>query len=385
MMSTVLSAATCVLLALQAYHYFAYPLVLTALAVFERRRPKHEVHPPTVSLVTAAYNEQDVIRDKVENILALDYPQLEVIVVSDGSTDRTDAIVNSYVSRGIRFARLPSRSGKAVALNLASELASGDVLVVSDANAVVDRGAIRALVRSFSDPRVGCVCGNLGVTSSAVTASLGQSESIYWRYEALLRRGESRVGANVASTGALFAIRRCIFPRLGAGTINDDLYLVLHTLRAGYRSVYEPEAYVWRRPSRSIADDAKRRSRIVDGRSQQLLRLRAWPWNSPAAVFTLFSHKFLRLLMPHFMLGAFVANIALLLWPPVSPAMQATLAVQVLFYALAALGYVAERNGWRWRIPALAFYVVAGHAAGFGTFWRRFRGRSTVLWERVAR
>jgi cellulose synthase/poly-beta-1,6-N-acetylglucosamine synthase-like glycosyltransferase len=384
-MSATLSVATCVFIALQVYHYLAYPLVLAALAAFERRRPTHEMRTPTVSLVTAAYNEQDVIRDKVENSLALDYQQLEVIVVSDGSTDRTDAILDSYVSRGVRFARLPLRSGKAAALSLASELATGDVLVISDANAAVDRDAIRSLVRAFDDPRIGCVCGNLGVASSTAAASLSRSEGVYWRYEAFLRQGESRLGANVASTGALLGIRRCIFPPLPAGTINDDLYLVLHVLRGGYRSVFAPEARAWRKPSQSAADDAKRRRRIVDGRSEQLLRLGSWPWRSPAAVFTLFSHKFLRLLMPHLMLGALLANVALLLWPPVAPAMQATLAAQLLFYALAAAGYVADRNGWRWRIPALAFYLFAGHAAAFGTFWRRFRGRSTVLWERVAR
>ena len=235
MMSAMLSAATCVFIALQVYHYLVYPLILAAVAAFERRRPPHAVRTPTVSLVTAAHNEQDVIRDKVENSLALDYPQLEIIFVSDGSTDRTDAILNSYVSHGVHFARLPLRSGKAAALSLASELATGDVLVVSDANAAVDRDAIKSLVRAFDDPRVGCVCGNLGVASLAAAASLGQSEGVYWRYEAFLRRGKAALGPTShrqarCSQSAAASSRRCrrgpsttistwCFTFCGAGTV----------------------------------------------------------------------------------------------------------------------------------------------------------------------
>src|SRR5690349_15597116 len=133
-MRAILSAATCAFIALQVYHYFIYPIILSALATLASKRTPRDALTPTVSLLTAAYNERDVIKGKLENSLALDYPGLEIIVVSDGSTDGTDAAVESYAPRGVRLARLTARSGKAAALNLASGMASGEVLVISDAN-----------------------------------------------------------------------------------------------------------------------------------------------------------------------------------------------------------------------------------------------------------
>jgi biofilm PGA synthesis N-glycosyltransferase PgaC len=385
MLRTVLTVATCGFIGVQLYHYICYPLLLLSISRLAGRRACRDDCTPTVTLVTAAHNEADIIARKLDNSLALDYPLLQIIVVSDGSTDDTGQIINNYAARGVRAILLPVRSGKAAAINRAADEAAGDVLVISDANAILERDAIRQLVRSFSDPRVGCVCGRIGTRGDAAAGSVGRSEGLYWRYENLVKLGESAIGANVGTTGALLAIRRSLFHVIPVGTINDDLYLALRVLRSGYASLFEPAAKAWRMPSRSHGDEARRRRRIVDGRLQQLWAPDSWPWRSPIAVFTLFSHKFIRLLLPYCMIGALVANSAAYLLPPLPIVLHLTFAGQLAFYALAAIGYCAEPLGRRWRLPALAYYVLAGNAAALAAPWRFARGRSTALWEKAAR
>jgi biofilm PGA synthesis N-glycosyltransferase PgaC len=385
MLRTILTFATCGFIGAQLYHYFGYPLFLLLVSGLLGSRVRSSEFVPAVTLVTAAYNEADIIARKLDNSLALHYPRLEVIVASDGSTDATLNIVKSYAARGVRALSLPVRSGKAAAINLAAGHAVGDLLIISDANAVLERDAVCKLVRAFADPKVGCVCGEIGVSSDAAAGLIARSEGIYWRYEAMIRRGESRLGANVGTTGALLAIRRSLFSAIPEGTINDDLFLALHVLRRGYASIFEPAAKAWRMPSQSRSDETRRRRRIVDGRLQQLWDPGSWPWRSPIAVFTLFSHKCLRLLLPYCMIGALVANSAAYLLPPVPLVLHLTFAGQLTFYALAAIGYWAEPVAQRLRLPALAYYIVAGNAAALGAPWRLARGRSTALWEKAAR
>ncbi|MDH3604875.1 MAG: glycosyltransferase, partial [Candidatus Tectomicrobia bacterium] len=179
-------------LALIVYVYMGYPLVLLAAARFARLTRHDETYLPTVSLVIAAYNEEKVLREKLENSLALDYPEdkLEIVVASDGSTDLTNEIAASYASRGVRLHHVSPRGGKTRALNRVVPRTHGDILVLSDANTMYQPDAIRKLVRHFADPRVGAVSGDVRLVDAAETHA--HSEGLYYRYERWLQRMESR-------------------------------------------------------------------------------------------------------------------------------------------------------------------------------------------------
>lgn len=384
-----LEAAVWLCLGAQAYHYFGYPLVLLGLARL-RPRPvlRDERHSLRVSLITPTYNDGRRLAEKLENSLALDYPGPEVIAVSDGASDETPAILARYAARGVTPIVLAKRSGKPTAINLAATQASGEILVISDTNALLASDAIKKLLRNFADPSVGCVSGIYGVAAESSGVPVGASEGLYQRVECWIRDQESRIGSTVAVCGALLAIRKDLFVRLPPDTVNDDLYLALQVLRQGFRSVIDSEARCWRRAARSFADEDKRRRRIAAGRLQQLIARGMWPWRMPLVVFMLASHKLLRLLLPFFMIGAFAANLALIITPPLPVPMQITLAAQILGYGLALVGRLCEGRAPArriWRLPAFAYYVVSGNLSVLQGIGRQLSSGQSVLWERVER
>src|SRR5438105_1541261 len=233
--------------------YVLYPLVLFFtdavsqagsawgyLGGHERRRPPAQLGLPTVSVLVAAHDEAACIARRLENLLAQDYPEgkLEILVGSDGSTDGTEEIVRRYASRGVKLSAA-ARCGKAGVLARLLGLASGDVLVLTDANTEFERDAVRRIVQPLRDPQVGLVCGRL-VLHTPLGAPV--AEGSYWRLESLLKLYESRRGCVMGANGALYAVRRHLFPPFPAGTVVDDFVAALRVLKAGYEIRYEPEA-----------------------------------------------------------------------------------------------------------------------------------------------
>ena len=386
-MMTLLITVACFCLAAQAFHYVGYPLLLWGLARIRPRPARHGETLPAVSLVIAAYDEAKVIGEKLENSLALDYPALQIIVVSDGSTDATPAITAAYNGRGVVGLHQPQRRGKANAMERAAAEAAGDIVVFSDANAFYRPDAIRMLVRGFADPAVGCATGRRSVQPPVGAAGPPTSagESLYWRYESLVKQLETRLGSTVAVAGEMLAVRRRLMPKLPDGLINDDVYIALSVLRQGSRVIYEPEAVCWEAPTSSMRDELTRRRRMTAGRYQLLVNLGWWPWHQPAALLMLLSHKILRLLLPFFMIGALLANLALEAWSGVPLLMHATLAAQLAFYALAAVGLATRRARRHWRVPAAAYYLLVGNLGSLCGFVRFVRGGQSVLWQKVPR
>lgn len=387
-MFILIASIVVVALGLQAFHYILYPALLWCLARWFRRPIRTAPDRLRVTVITAAHNEAAIIAEKIENLQRLRYPDLQILVVCDGCTDETEAIARRYSAWGVEVLAVPQRQGKANALNLAVQHASGDVIVISDANTICEPDAIGHLVRNFHDPEVGLASGDIttwierhGPTSSTVA----RSEGLYWRYEAAIRRWESALGSTVSVIGALLAIRRNLYPGIPADMINDDVFLCLHVLRSGCRVIYEPQARSIRRSSRTMGDDAKRRQRMAAGRHQLLLQPGNWPWASPLAAFFLFSHKFLRLFLPFLMAVALIGNIALFAAGPVPLAFQLTFLGQIGFYALAALGLVGERRKRKWRLPMLAYYVVRGNLGVAEGLVQHLTGQRTVLWQKVDR
>ncbi len=241
--------------------YLGYPIVL-GIAATVRRKPVHR-RPiePAVSLVICAYNEERDIRRKLDETLACDYPadKLEVIVASDGSTDRTDDIVREFAPR-VRLLRVEGRGGKTVAQNAAAAAATGDILVFSDVTTVYAAGTIRAMVENFADPRVGCVGGDLHYEKDPHNPS-AQGRALFWSYERQLRIWESRVHSIVGVAGCVYAMRRELYEPLDPGAISDFVQPGLVTER-GWRTVLEPEALAFEPvESHTLGEELHRRAR----------------------------------------------------------------------------------------------------------------------------
>jgi biofilm PGA synthesis N-glycosyltransferase PgaC len=372
------------------YTYVGYPLLLAVLARL-RPRPIHLApHTPTVTLLIAAYNEAAIIAQKLDNSLALDYPadRLQILVAADGSDDATPGIVAGYANRGVVLSHQPARQGKMAAINRVIPQATGAIIVFSDANNLYRPDTLRELVKPLADPQVGMTSGAKQIVAG--DGLLGESEGLYWRYESFIKKQETVVDSCVGVAGEVLAMRRSLFAPPPAEIINDDFYLALRVLRQGYRVVYVPTARSIERVSPTAQDEATRRTRIVAGRYQAMVRGRALlPWNRPLLVWQILSHKYLRPLVPFAMITAFLANLVAISGPGPKKK-QARLAQlifvgQCLFYGLSLLGTVMKVGGKVGKLLYLPTYLVQSNAAAFLGLVRFLSGQQTAQWQRVAR
>jgi len=364
-----------------AYTWIGYPALLRALAMLAdlapRSRSKRAARP-SLSVIVAAYNEAACIRAKIDSTLAQRDPggRLEVIVVSDGSTDVTDAIVASHPDPRVRLIRQEPRAGKSPALNRGAVAARGDLLVFTDANALFAPDALARLAAPFADPRVGLVSGQglySGLDGDARVVSGG-----YVRYEAALKRGESALGFLASADGAIYALRRRLYTDLAAAEVNDFLHPIQAAL-AGFESRFEPDAYTVEPPSHDGGQEFRRHTRIV---AQGMHLLRRWlpplvaarRWR---AVWMLLSHRALRWLNAPALAALFAASAWL---APQSIVYAAALAGQAAFYALALAGWLAERAGRGLGRLAIPYYFCLVSAAGVAGFARFVRGRAEAVW-----
>lgn len=368
------------------YVYIGYPLLLWLLTRFMRRPIRYAEIEPKLSLIIAAYNEMRFIAEKLDNSLALDYPadKLQIIVVTDGSSDETASIARQYEDRGVVVLHTVERAGKSAAINRGMGFATGDILIFSDANAFYEPNALRMLVRNFADPDVGMVSGSKTVRKG--NSQIAESEGAYWKYESFIKKSESRLHSSMGVVGEMLALRRDLYTPIPVHIAVDDAYLAMLILRRGLRVIYEPAAVSWETPAFSIREEATRRRRINAGRHYLLFHPRElWPLQSPGLLFMLFSHKFSRLMLPFFMIGAFLANALLLLMPGVSPFFWLSFLGQCLVYGLAWVGMLAEKRQMKLRLPRLLYYIVSSNIAGLRGFFHYFSGADIGVWERVRR
>jgi glycosyltransferase involved in cell wall biosynthesis len=358
------------------YTHVGYPALLSALSRLRRppRWPAAEL--PPVSLVIAAHDEGDVIAEKVRNSLALDYPpgRLEVIVASDGSTDGTAELARAAAAGDDRMRVLDlDRRGKVRAQDAAVDSARGEVLAFSDANALWEADALRALVAPLADPAVGYVCGCLAY----LAADGSNQEGVYWRFENRVRGLESRLGSVTAGNGAIYAVRRSAYLRLDPRT-SHDLAFPFNIVKRGLRAVYEPAARAVERPVATLENEFRRKRRMMS---------HAWPavlggglldprGYGPLYALEVYSHRGLRYATPFLHVIAFGANLALL---GRSPVYVATLAVQVAVLAGALL---ARGTSGRPRLLALCRYYVLMTASLAAGLWDWARRGTPATWER---
>ncbi|HMJ11440.1 MAG TPA: glycosyltransferase family 2 protein [Polyangiaceae bacterium] len=364
-------------LALIAYTYFGYPVMVAALARLSRvTRSSDPGYQPTVSVCIAVYNGEKYMAGKLDSLLELDYPHdhMQFLIYSDGSSDGTDAIVKRYAERDPRIVLLrgEQRKGKPAALNALAGAATGEVLLMTDVRPGLSRETVRALVLPLSNPEVGCVSGNLVLRGSTGAGA-------YWRYEKFIRMSEARLGRMVGVTGTIYAIRRADFPVLPEDVILDDVWVPMQVTLARKRIAFAEAAQAY---EDAFEDDREfgRKVRTLAGNYQLFVstpRLLS-PTANPAW-FQLLSHKALRLVCPWALAVLFCASVAAAFNAPELTELQRTfwrtmVYAQCLFYGLAVLG---SRAG---RVAGLARTFVVLNAAAVLGLWRFARGSQRVTW-----
>jgi hypothetical protein len=362
---------------LLAYTWAGYPLVLRLLARRAGRRAPRRTCPH-VSVIVAAYNEAACIAGKIRSTLEQRYPwdRLELIVVSDGSTDGTDDVVKRYPDPRVTLIRQEPRSGKSVALNRGVAAAHGDVLVFTDANAIFAPGAIARLAAPFDDPRVGLVSGQ-GLYAAGAADARAVSNG-YVRFEAFLKRGEAALGFVAGADGAIYALRRTLYRELDGTQVNDLLHPVQAAL-AGALCRFDPRACTLEPPSRGGSQEFTRHVRIIAQGIHivrewlpQLIGARRW-----RAVWMLLSHRVLRWLTAPLLGALLLANVRL---AGGETFYAITLAGQGVFYATALTGYLAERIGIHLGPLAIPYYFCTVAAAGIAGLARFARSGADSMW-----
>lgn len=374
-----------------AYTYVGYPALVGLLS---RLRPQNGAAPaesdlPTVTLVIAAYNEEEVIEGKLENSLAFDYPpdRLQVIVAADGSDDGTAAIAQRFHHRGVLVLSGAQRRGKVAAINRALPEATGDIVLFSDANNLFEADTLQRLVAGFADESVGAVGGAKHVVDSVESTANG--EGLYWRYESFIKSSESRLSSCTGVAGEILAVRRELLDPIPEDVINDDYFIALAVLRSGYRIAYEPEARSWEVAGTSVAEEQERRARIAAGRVQ-LLGRRVIPWGRPVVAWQIVSHKYLRLLVPAAAIGVMAGSVLRAGRRAGSSTSRifaiAALAGQVLFYGLAWVGHRRQRRGAdSGRLAGVSSFLVTSNSAVMKGVVRQVSGGQATTWKKASR
>jgi cellulose synthase/poly-beta-1,6-N-acetylglucosamine synthase-like glycosyltransferase len=364
------------------YTYAGYPMLLYLLAKACNRTVQKKSIFPTVSLIIAAYNEEDGIEDKIKNSLNLNYPcdAIEIIVASDGSTDSTNSIVQRYAPKGIKLLCLP-RQGKLLALNETIMHSHSDILVFSDANTLFDPQAIKNLVANFADPQVGGVCGNQRYTEPAVQDNTSRGELLYWNYDKWLKTMESLTGSIVSADGAIYAIRRQLYRKPMSPYVVDDFAISTAVIEQGHRLVFDSEAIGYEKPMDRAQDEFSRKLRIVNHGLMGLLMRRKLlnPLRYGIYSLILFSHKLLRRLVPFFLIFLLIASVSLS-----SEAFFYKYAAmaQVIFYMLAAIGFtVRKKSIGRWKLLYIPFFYCLANVAAFWAILGLLAGKRIQVWN----
>lgn len=365
------------------YSYAGYPLTLFLFSLFSKSTvKKDDSFLPEVSLLIAAYNEEETIADKIKNSLELDYPKdkLEIVVVSDGSTDRTDEIVKGFADQGVRLFRVEGRVGKTEARNQAVLAMRKEIIVFSDATAVYEKNVIRKLVRNFADPSVGMVSGNLTYFDKT-QGSMGLATKLYWGYESAIKRAQSRLHTLTGAVGCINAFRRKLYHVLPPNII-EDFTEPLMIVAQGYRIVYEREAISYERTTQKPSQEFHMRVRVIRGGMKGFIyAFRRLNFKDHTLVLLqLFGHKVLRWLMPVTLISIFITNLALFIFGQNFLA-DMLMVAQFMCYALALLGMMWRPGGILGKIISIPTYFVIVNAASLKALYLTLTTDLEATWE----
>ena len=367
--------------ALIFYTYAGYSILVLILSRFFSNEVKKADAYPRVTFLITAYNEEKNIANKLQNTLSLDYPadRLEILVASDGSTDRTDLIVKEFAQRGVRLIRVEGRVGKTETQNQAVKVATGEVVIFSDATTVYERHAIKNIVRNYADPSTGAVSGRYEYFNPT-GASIGIGTILFWKYENLIKRSQTRIRTITGCCGCIYSVRRDLYTPLPPDIISD-LVEPLKILEKGYRIVFEPEAIAHEETTEKTKEEFHMRIRVISRGMRGLLYMKALfnPFKHGFVAFQLISHKLLRWLIPLFVVLLFLSNIFLV----GGPFYATTLVVQIMFYGMALIGWIGERYDWKLKLLSIPLYFITVNIASMISLFKTIKGYKAVTWETV--
>ena len=373
------------------YTYLGYGILLWMLvkvreAVRPALRRDFPADPPEVTLLIAAYNEQDVVAGKMANCLALNYPadRLRIMWITDGSTDRTGELLAAYP--GVTVLHDARRGGKTAALNRALEFIRTPLVVFTDANTMLNPEAVREIVRCFEDPQVGCVAGEKRVAGTDRTGAAA-TEGLYWKYESKLKELDYRLHSAVGAAGELFAVRRELWQTLPEDTLLDDFVCSMLIAAQGCKIAYCKDAYALETPSADMREEGKRKQRIAAGGLQSVWRLRKLlnPFRYGVLWFQYVSHRVLRWTLTPVVLAALLPLNVALLWSGHPALYGTTLALQCAFYLAALAGWALERSGHRNRLLFVPYYFLFMNLNVFRGAWYLATHRGRGAWEKARR
>jgi len=336
------------------YTYIGYGLVLCLLVALKRLlkgKPKATVATddelPQMTLMICAYNEEDIIRAKMENIRQLDYPREKLCVmwVTDGSSDHSNELLREYPEVTLVYS--PERRGKAAAIQHGLHENKAPFVVFTDANTMLNPSSIRIIAQLFMNPNVGCVSGEKRVAARVAGEAAAEGEGLYWKYESTLKRWDSELYSAMGAAGELFAIRMSVYREAPSNALLDDFMMSMLILKDGYRIAYTSEAYAVEYGSANMAEESKRKRRIAAGGLQSSWWLRGLmnPLRHPVVAFQFVSHRVLRwTITPFCMVALLLSNILLAIYLP-DTIYRFVLALQFLFYAAAVGGWIVAKKG----------------------------------------
>ena len=370
-------------LALVVYPYLGYPLVLFVLSWFSRREASayDNDYRPSISLLMAAYDEEEWVKAKIENCLSLNYPaeSLQIIIGSDCSSDRTNEIVAEYENKGVRLLPFQQRRGKMAVVNDLVKEADNEIVVLSDVSELFDEDALTKLVRHFADPEIGAVTGNHIYNQGG--AGIGLGTRVYWRFQRWLQRIESRLHSVCQCDGTIYACRKALFPYPDSSTINDDVAVALGVVQQKKRVIYDPEAVIRGDAIEGIERFFWQKVRGQAGRYQIFARFKSlfFPW-PPLRWLVFVSHCVSPVMVPWFLILTFVSNTFLI---SRGGFFAVFFALQCAFYLIAGVGALAERFKISLKVASVPFYFVmanVGSLCGFFVFLARSQ---SPAWRKV--
>lgn len=388
-----LKIAFWICLILVFYTYIGYGMLLWVLVNIKRliygRQKKRELPPdnelPEVTLMICAYNEQDIVDSKMENTRQIKYPKLKVVWVTDGSNDHTNDYLAKYHDVEVIYS--PERRGKTAALNHGLSLVKSELVVMTDANTMLNPESIQEIVRCFMDPKVACVAGEKRVAARHEGQAAAEGEGLYWKYESTLKRWDGELYSAMGAAGELCAIRRSLYEPMPENALLDDFVMSLRMVDKGYKIAYTANAYAMEYGSADLTEESKRKRRIAAGGLQSIWWLRNMmnPLRQPVVAFQFVSHRVLRwsitpiallLLIPLNVLLVFLkaGNIYTWIW-----------VLQLVFYLAAYLGYLLEQYGRRNKLLYVPYYFLFMNLNVFRGMTYLRTHKSSGAWEKAKR
>jgi cellulose synthase/poly-beta-1,6-N-acetylglucosamine synthase-like glycosyltransferase len=363
------------------YVYVGYPLLLAALGLFFRRPRTKAGYTPSITVLIAAYNEEAAIRRKIEQTLSLEYPadKLEILVVSDGSTDRTDEIVELVQDPRVRLLRMKARGGKTNGQNEGVKHCRGEIVVFSDATAIYHTKALLYLASHYSDPKVGAVSGRYKYFDPEDSSSTGLGSVAFWNYENMIKLLQSRIGTLTGCSGCIYSVRRSNYVPLRSDACSD-LVEPLCIVRNGYRVAFEDRALAYEETTKNASQEFRMRVRVATRGMRGLLSVPQLlqPWRHGWTSFQLFSHKLLRWMVPVFLILLFAGSAANLN----VTSFRLLFAAQVLFYSVCLFNLLFPLHR-RWKLLGIPLFFCTLNAAALVSMLEVLRGHKFTTWDPI--